>query len=363
MIIRTLAASALRARPTPTFTPLNLGLRAALIRPITTSSPRPVASSISNKPGSQSLDQAALNAREELGNVGGDVAKTIAGANYAKDSVSAPGPDASFLATTARVAGQVPKPVLVFGLAGGIPYIGASVATAYLARQAGLAASGAVAGMDPGLAITILHQALDVQVTYGAVLLSFLGALHWGMEFSEFGGKKGYARLALGAAPVLYAWPTLALDPVMALLVQWFGFTGMWYADWRATWHGWTPKWYSQYRFYLSLLVGSCIIGSVAATSWWGPVGGHGLVSHELDELKQQRKELLQKAGNSEGVRPLPSDAPITTVPADDAGGSDEAFVVLKKRNLEEDSGGEEPAEHDSGSKQEQHGEAENSKE
>ena len=56
-------------------------------------------------------------------------------------------------------------------------------------------------------------------------------------------------------------------------------------------------------------------------------------------------------------------DAPITTVPADDAGGSDEAFVVLKKRNLEEDSGGEEPAEHDSGSKQEQHGEAENSKE
>ena len=72
------------------------------------------------------------------------------------------------------------------------------------------------------------------------------------------------------------------------------------------------PKWYSQYRFYLSLLVGTCIIGSVAATSWWGPVGGHGLVSHELDELKQQRKELLQKAGNSEGVRPLPSDTQLS---------------------------------------------------
>ena len=94
--------------------------------------------------------------------------------------------------------------------------------------------------MDPGVASTILDQALNIQVTYGAVMLSFLGALHWGMEFSEFGGKKGYARLALGAAPVLYAWPTLMLDPVMALLVQWFGFTGMWYADWRATWHGWS---------------------------------------------------------------------------------------------------------------------------
>ena len=100
--------------------------------------------------------------------------------------------------------------------------------------------AGLVSNIDPGVAITILDQALSIQTTYGAVLLSFLGALHWGMEFSEFGGKKGYARLALGAAPVLYAWPTLMLDPVMALLVQWVGFTGMWYADWRATWHGWS---------------------------------------------------------------------------------------------------------------------------
>ena len=43
------------------------------------------------------------------------------------------------------------------------------------------------------------------------------------------------------------------------------------------------PKWYSQYRFYLSILVGTCIIGSLAATSYWGPVGGHGFLSHELE--------------------------------------------------------------------------------
>jgi hypothetical protein len=66
------------------------------------------------------------------------------------------------------------------------------------------------------------------------------GALHWGMEFAGLGGKKGYYRLALGAAPVIYAWPTLALEPTMALIVQWVGFTGLWYADLRATSAGWS---------------------------------------------------------------------------------------------------------------------------
>ena len=60
------------------------------------------------------------------------------------------------------------------------------------------------------------------------------------MEFAGLGGHKGYGRLALGAAPVIYAWPTLALDPTMALIVQWVGFTGLWYADLRATSAGWS---------------------------------------------------------------------------------------------------------------------------
>lgn len=54
-----------------------------------------------------------------------------------------------------------------------------------------LALAGLVPNMDPGVAITLLHQALHVQETYGAVMLSFLGALHWGFEFAGYGGNKG----------------------------------------------------------------------------------------------------------------------------------------------------------------------------
>jgi hypothetical protein len=60
------------------------------------------------------------------------------------------------------------------------------------------------------------------------------------MEFAGLGSHKGYSRLALGAAPVIYAWPTLALDPTMALIAQWVGFTGLWYADFKATGAGWS---------------------------------------------------------------------------------------------------------------------------
>jgi hypothetical protein len=58
---------------------------------------------------------------------------------------------------------------------GGIPYVGASVTTIWLAREANLAIHGIAVGIDPGVALTVLDQALNLQVTYGAVMLSFLG--------------------------------------------------------------------------------------------------------------------------------------------------------------------------------------------
>jgi hypothetical protein len=49
---------------------------------------RMVASSVSNKPASQTFEHAATNVKEELGGTASDVAKIIAGANVTTDSVS-----------------------------------------------------------------------------------------------------------------------------------------------------------------------------------------------------------------------------------------------------------------------------------
>ncbi|KAF4614617.1 hypothetical protein D9613_002606 [Agrocybe pediades] len=289
-----------------------------------------VASSVSGRPGSQTLKHAATNVKEELGNSASDLAKVIAGANVTVDTVADSSAE-SFVGITSKIAHEVPQPILVLGLAGGIPYVVASATTVYLAYEASLAASGAVIGMDPGVALTVLDQALNLQVTYGAVMLSFLGALHWGMEFAGYGGHKGFSRLFLGVAPMLVAWPTLGMQPMVALAVQWAGFTGLWYADSKATMAGWTPKWYSQYRFYLSILVGTCIIGSLAGTSLFGPVAGHGFITHDLDELREERrKNMPAKHGMIQG--------PIEAVPApEDA----EHFTRIHKREIKKEGEGE----------------------
>ncbi len=46
------------------------------------------------------------------------------------------------LGITNSVAHSVPTPYIVMGLAGGLPYLGSSLTTVYLARQAGEAATG-----------------------------------------------------------------------------------------------------------------------------------------------------------------------------------------------------------------------------
>ena len=129
---------------------------------------------------------------------------------------------------------------MIFGLGGALPYLGTTGASLYYASQAGQVAPRFIEQLDPTIAAELLNQALHVQVTYGAVMLSFLGALHWGMEFAGQGGIKGTKRLALGIAPTLLGWYTLWMpDPTLALIAQWFGFTGLWYADMKVTMAGW----------------------------------------------------------------------------------------------------------------------------
>jgi hypothetical protein len=270
--------------------------------------------------------------QEEVGNSLTDWARSIAGGVFTVDRVK-PVKD-SFVGITSAVAITVPTPYLVMGLAGALPYIASSGTTIYLAHQAGMAAMGTVTGIDPGVALTVLDQALNFQVTYGAVLLSFLGALHWGMEFAGLGGHKGYLRLFLGVSPAVVAWSTIALEPMSALLCQWLGFTALWYADNKATSAGWTPNWYSQYRFYLSVLVGTCIIGSLAGTSYWGPVAGHGFLTHDLNMIRAERKQ----------SRPERSGVIGGDIEAVNGGEASDAYVVIRNRkrnNGEEGASGE----------------------
>ncbi|KAG8796766.1 hypothetical protein FRC12_000016 [Ceratobasidium sp. 428] len=348
-MLRSMSANLGARRTFALLAPRNALTRPAFSRPVLMFTGRSMANKIPTDE-NKVPDSVLHSAKEELKNVGGDLAKTIAG-NVSRDVPEAARKDPSavtrelkqahggikedFISITKEIAETVPDPALKMGLAGGIPYIGTSLATLYYSRQLAQAASGAAPGLDVNSTMEILHQLQHVQVTYGAVLLGFLGAIHWGMEFAKYGGEQGYQRLALGVAPVLYAWPTLYLSPEVALAAQWAGFTAFWYGDSKATSWGWTPKWYSQYRFYLSILVGTCIIGTLAGTNILGPassthVGGH---PHTYEKNKHVSKgamgALATKGGRKQGELSAENTEGIEAVAGDE--GSD-AYVIIKKK-------------------------------
>ena len=94
-------------------------------------------------------------------------------------------------------------------------------------------------------------------------IISFLGAIHWGLEWAKFGGVHGYSRYAIGLIAPAIAWPTTLLPVEYALIAQFLAFNYLYFADARATVKGWCPPWYSTYRFVLTFVVGASIVVSL----------------------------------------------------------------------------------------------------
>ena len=94
-------------------------------------------------------------------------------------------------------------------------------------------------------------------------ILSFLGAIHWGLEFAHYHGRKGYPRYMIGVVATAVAWPTILLPVEYALITQFLAFNFLYYTDARAKRRGWTPQWYGVYRFVLTFIVGTSIVVSL----------------------------------------------------------------------------------------------------
>lgn len=94
-------------------------------------------------------------------------------------------------------------------------------------------------------------------------IISFLGAIHWGMEYAGYGGHHSYRRYMYGVIAPAVAWPTIFMPVEYALITQFCAFNFLYFADARATVRGWFPAWYSIYRFVLTFFVGASIVISL----------------------------------------------------------------------------------------------------
>jgi len=91
----------------------------------------------------------------------------------------------------------------------------------------------------------------------------------------------------IGVAAPAVAWPTIFMPVEYALITQFLAFTGLYFADARATAKGWFPSWYGTYRFVLTFVVGASIVASLVGRGQI--VSADGRLKSSVDYIKEDR--------------------------------------------------------------------------
>jgi hypothetical protein len=137
---------------------------------------------------------------------------------------------------TARSDGSsVPSAATWLGGLGIIPFVGLSLAT-------------------PFASDVLKAQLSFALLAYGAIILSFLGGIHWGLAIAAVPQSDNtlWRRIALSILPSLVAWVALLTSSSIGFLVLAAAFVAMLVVDIRASRMHEAPAWYPKLRWPLS---------------------------------------------------------------------------------------------------------------
>ncbi len=138
---------------------------------------------------------------------------------------------------------DVPEPATWLGLAGVLPF-----------------AAGALAAWRPD---PVGAFAVTALLAYGAVILSFLGGIHWGLALERAHPRP--AQLGLGVLPSLAGWTALLVGGRAGIALLMVGFVGVLVLDLRLTRDGAAPPWFASLRAVLTTAVLACLAVGLAA--------------------------------------------------------------------------------------------------
>jgi hypothetical protein len=136
---------------------------------------------------------------------------------------------------TGLAIGRVPAPARILGFSGLIPFWAAALAPFVLPDAAGFF--------------------LAVQTGYAAVILAFMGAVHWGLQMASGRADTAWERYGGSVVPPLLGWVALLLPPLPGLLLFAASFAGLYAFDLREVRAGRAPDWYPALRLPLTALV------------------------------------------------------------------------------------------------------------
>jgi hypothetical protein len=143
-------------------------------------------------------------------------------------------------------AKSIPPAAAWLGAAGLLPFLGLALAALVLGGEAGA-------------------TALRALLAYGAVILSFLGGIHWGLAIAAPGLARLGAWLGLSIVPALLAWAALLLPAPGGLLLLAMAIAAMLLLDRRATASGQAPAWYPALRLPLSAAAAIALLAATLA--------------------------------------------------------------------------------------------------
>lgn len=108
----------------------------------------------------------------------------------------------------------------------------------------------------------------DALYAYGAIILSFIGALHWGLAMSLPGltERQRSAWFVWSVVPALIAWPAVLFSPLLAAPLLIAGFIAHYLQDRRLAGQATLPGWYLPLRLRLTSVAVISLVAGVFAT-------------------------------------------------------------------------------------------------
>jgi uncharacterized membrane protein len=115
------------------------------------------------------------------------------------------------------------------------------------------------------------HIWLHLLLSYAAIILSFIGALHWAyaMTLSQLTPAQRRNTFVWSVIPALVAWVALSLNPFYALLLMAVFFVLAFVRDYGLAKLVELPRWYMPLRLHLTIVLTACLLISAIGLVRW----------------------------------------------------------------------------------------------
>jgi len=142
----------------------------------------------------------------------------------------------------------IPRPALLLGYGGLIPFVTLSAATW-------------------GLSSNLLVQVHEALLLYASIILTFMGAIHWGVAMSKSLAPNSL-QLTLSVIPALIAWFAFFTTQSINYVILTISFAGLCLIDSKSSKRGDLPGWYPRLRVPLTAIVVISLVSAHLATAF-----------------------------------------------------------------------------------------------